>query len=81
MGQPNFWDSSEKAQQVIQQLKPLNGLINPCDDLGVVIIPTRFCPLSDDGVPVPAELLVTGISASTSLDNPALTMRLDSLWV
>jgi peptide chain release factor 2 len=33
MGQPNFWDSSEKAQQVIQKLKPLNGLINPYDDL------------------------------------------------
>jgi len=37
MGQPNFWDSSEKAQQVIQQLKPLNGLINPCDDLGAAL--------------------------------------------
>ena len=26
MGQPNFWDNPEKAQQIIQQLKPLNGL-------------------------------------------------------
>jgi peptide chain release factor 2 len=29
MGQPNFWDNAEKAQQIIQQLKPLNGLLNP----------------------------------------------------
>ena len=33
MGTPNFWDNQEKAQQVIQQLKPLNGLINPYEDL------------------------------------------------
>src|SRR5205085_6745758 len=33
MGQPSFWDNSEKAQQVIQKLKPLSGLINPYDDL------------------------------------------------
>jgi peptide chain release factor 2 len=29
MGQPNFWDNSEKAQQTIQQLKPLNAMLNP----------------------------------------------------
>src|ERR1700684_1077963 len=29
MGQPSFWDNPEKAQQIIQQLKPLNGLLNP----------------------------------------------------
>jgi peptide chain release factor 2 len=33
MGAPNFWDNQEKAQQIIQQLKPLNGLINPFEDL------------------------------------------------
>src|SRR5437868_8668541 len=33
MGQANFWDNQERAQQTIQQLKPLNGLINPYDDL------------------------------------------------
>jgi len=33
MGGPNFWDNQEKAQQVIGQLKPLNGLINPFDAL------------------------------------------------
>jgi peptide chain release factor 2 len=35
MGQPNFWDNQEKAQQTIQQLKPLNGLLKPFDDLAV----------------------------------------------
>ena len=29
MGQPNFWDNTEKAQQIIQQLKPLNSLLDP----------------------------------------------------
>ena len=29
MGEPNFWDNSEKAQQIIQQLKPINGLLKP----------------------------------------------------
>ena len=33
MGQANFWDNPEKAQQIIQQLKPLNGLINPFEAL------------------------------------------------
>jgi peptide chain release factor 2 len=33
MGLPTFWDNSEKAQQTIQQLKPLNGLLNPYDAL------------------------------------------------
>ncbi|MBI3822632.1 MAG: peptide chain release factor 2 [Planctomycetes bacterium] len=33
MGGPGFWDNQEKAQQVIAQLKPLNGLINPFDAL------------------------------------------------
>jgi peptide chain release factor 2 len=33
MGQPNFWDSQERAQQTIQQLKPLNNLLNPFETL------------------------------------------------
>jgi peptide chain release factor 2 len=33
MGQPNFWDNQEKAQQTIQQLKPLNGLLKPFEEL------------------------------------------------
>src|ERR1019366_3857083 len=33
MGGAGFWDNQEKAQQIIQQLKPLNGIINPFDAL------------------------------------------------
>jgi peptide chain release factor 2 len=33
MGQPTFWDNQEKARQVIQELKPLNSLLNPFEDL------------------------------------------------
>jgi peptide chain release factor 2 len=33
MGQGNFWDNQEKAQEVIGQLKPLNALLNPFQDL------------------------------------------------
>jgi len=33
MGQPNFWDNQEKAQQTIAALKPLNGLLKPYQEL------------------------------------------------
>lgn len=33
MGQPNFWDNPDKAQQIIAQLKPLNGLLKPYEEL------------------------------------------------
>jgi peptide chain release factor 2 len=33
MGQPNFWDNQEKAQETIQSLKPLNALLKPYEDL------------------------------------------------
>jgi peptide chain release factor 2 len=33
MGQAAFWDNQEKARQTIQQLKPLNALLNPLADL------------------------------------------------
>jgi peptide chain release factor 2 len=33
MGQPNFWDNPEKAQQTITQLKPINGLLKPFEEM------------------------------------------------
>src|SRR5437660_8855834 len=33
MSQPSFWDNPERAQQTIQQLKPLNALLKPYEDL------------------------------------------------
>ena len=33
LSQPNFWDNQERAQEIISQLKTLNGLLNPYEDL------------------------------------------------
>jgi peptide chain release factor 2 len=33
MGEPTFWDNPEKAQETIGQLKPLNGLLKPFEEL------------------------------------------------
>src|SRR5437588_7195296 len=33
MGEPKFWDNPEKAQQTIQQLKPLNAVLKPFEEL------------------------------------------------
>jgi peptide chain release factor 2 len=33
MGAPNFWDNQVKAQQIIQQLKPVSALVNSFDAL------------------------------------------------
>jgi peptide chain release factor 2 len=33
MGQPSFWDNQDKAQQTIQQLKPLNALLKPFEEI------------------------------------------------
>jgi peptide chain release factor 2 len=35
MGRPSFWDNSDKAQQTIQQLKQLNALLKPFEELEV----------------------------------------------
>src|SRR5216683_167747 len=37
MGQPSFWDSPEKAQQTIQQLKILNGVLKPMEDIQAAV--------------------------------------------
>jgi len=37
MGEPTFWDNQDKANKVINQLKPLNGLIKPFQDLTALI--------------------------------------------
>ena len=33
MGSATFWDNQEKAQAVIAQMKPLNGILKPFEDL------------------------------------------------
>jgi len=33
MGEANFWDNPDKAKQTIAQLKPLNNILKPYEDL------------------------------------------------
>src|SRR2546421_6934542 len=57
MGQPAFWDNPEKAQQTIQQLKPLNALLNPYEALqtGAADL-TALGELSDEDASLEPEL-------------------------
>jgi peptide chain release factor 2 len=57
MGAPSFWDNAEKAQQTIQKLKPLNGLINPYDDLHTELQDLRaLAELTDEDGSLEGEL-------------------------
>jgi peptide chain release factor 2 len=57
MGQPTFWDNQEKAQQIIQQLKPLNGLVNPFDGLEKAAVDVRALgELCDEDASLESEL-------------------------
>jgi peptide chain release factor 2 len=57
MGQPNFWDNPEKAQQTIGQLKPLNGLLKPFEEMtaGASNVQTLL-ELADEDAELEAEL-------------------------
>lgn len=37
MEQPSFWDNPDEAQKIIQQLKPLNALLKPYEELEAAI--------------------------------------------
>jgi peptide chain release factor 2 len=37
MESPTFWDNQERAQQVIKQLKPLNDLLKPAEELETAV--------------------------------------------
>ncbi len=70
MGEPTFWDNQDQAKKVIGQLKPLNALIKPYQDLSAA--------LSDIGAL--GELSAEDTSLETELDrelSKALS-RLDS---
>jgi peptide chain release factor 2 len=57
MGEPSFWDNPEKARQTIQQLKPLNGLLKPYEDLaGKVGDLNALAELADEDESLAAEL-------------------------
>ena len=57
MGLPNFWDNPEKAQQVIAQLKPLNGLLKPYEELESAAGDVKaLVELADEDASLEAEL-------------------------
>jgi len=57
MGQPKFWDNPDKAQQTIQQLKPLNGLLKPFEELDTATGDLRaLAELSEEHPDVDEEL-------------------------
>jgi peptide chain release factor 2 len=57
MGQPQFWDNPEKAQLIIQQLKPLNALIKPFADLENTIADLNaLAELSEEDASLDGEL-------------------------
>jgi peptide chain release factor 2 len=57
MGQPSFWDNPEKAQQIIQQLKPLNGLLKPFEELTAAVADLQaLAELSEEEASLDAEL-------------------------
>src|SRR5262249_20996244 len=57
MSQPAFWDNPEKAQQTIQQLKPLHGLLKPFEELTAAVADLQaLAALSDEDASLDAEL-------------------------
>lgn len=57
MGQPSFWDNQERAQQVIQQLKLLNGVLKPFTELTEASGNLQaLAELSDEDASLEAEL-------------------------
>src|SRR4051794_38440505 len=57
MGEPKFWDNPEKAQQTIQQLKPLNALLKPFEELNASAGDLRaLAELSEEDASLESEL-------------------------
>jgi peptide chain release factor 2 len=57
MGDAGFWDSQEKAQKVINQLKPLNGLLKPFQELTAAVSDIgALAELSDEDATLEPEL-------------------------
>jgi peptide chain release factor 2 len=57
MGLPSFWDNQEKARDVIGQLKPLNGLLQPFEALQATSEDLRaLCELTEEDNSLEGEL-------------------------
>jgi peptide chain release factor 2 len=59
MAEGSFWDNPEKAQQVIAQMKPLNGLLKPFEELSAAIHDVQaLTELAEEDDSLEAELVV-----------------------
>jgi peptide chain release factor 2 len=57
MGQPSFWDNQEKARTTIEQLKPLNALLKPYEELEAAAADLKaLAELSEEEASLDAEL-------------------------
>ncbi len=57
MEAPGFWDNPEKARQIIGQLKPINGLLGPFDDLSKAIGDLgALCELAEEDASLDGDL-------------------------
>src|SRR5438067_3837373 len=69
MGEANFWDNSEKAQETIQGLKQLNGLLKPFEELEAAAEDlTALGELSEEDHGLEAELEVELAKLEKRLD-------------
>jgi peptide chain release factor 2 len=60
MGQPGFWDNQERAQQIIGQLKPLNGLLKPYEELSAATEDLKvLTEMAEEDAALEAELEAT----------------------
>ena len=70
MGQPTFWDNPEKAQQTIQQLKPLNAMLKPFEDLDAAAGDLQaLAELSDEDASLETELAAELAGVEKRLDD------------
>jgi peptide chain release factor 2 len=78
MGAPGFWDNQEKAQAVIAQTKPLNGVLKPYKDLAAAAEDLRvLCELSEEDESLEAELEPTLATLEKQIDEFELRSMLD----
>ncbi len=78
MAAPGFWDNPEKAQQLIAQSKPLNGILKPYRELAAAAEDLRvLCELSEEDPGLEAELEPTLARLEHQLDDYELRSMLD----
>ena len=57
MGEPSFWDNQDRAKKTIQQLKTLNALVKPYEELAASVDDLKtMAELADEDAGLEAEL-------------------------